>query len=314
MTEFVTGLNSPANGITYLCAEDAFYISEYGANQVRKVYPNGSTEVVFSVPYPDELAISPDGKWMAVKTHPAGPVTVFDMQKRSEAATVEVGGSMGTGIVWDQQNNLLVARTEDLINQLIRFKLIDILAGNAEPTLLMETMDAMEGMRFDEKGTLYVAGHTNNLLMVIKADFSGVLKEIPGLPDPIIMDFDPVTHHVFVSQYLSGKVSYLGADSSVTCLIGGLNGPYGLAFDCAGNLYVNEFSGGRILKFSRDARAQCNCVKDCSEYPCDFGGVLMCHFNEADPFMSETMCVQPADVAERRLKYGDTCGPCRIHN
>lgn len=315
VTEFVTGLSTPANGIAYVCEEDVFYISEYGANQVRKVHPNGSTEIVFSVAFPDELAISPDGNWMAVKTHSQGPITIYDMRKKEILTTLPIGGSMATGVVWDQQDNLLFARMVDANYQLVMFTQADIRAGG-EPGVMLQTLTAMEGMRFDAAGKLYIAGHQHNLIMVVGEGYKSIEKEIPGVSDPIMMDFDPITNSVFVSHYISGGISYIKRDGSVTNLAGDLKGPYGLAFDCDGNLYVNEFNGGRILKFSRKQApvAKCSCVKDCSEYPCDFGGVLMCHYNHDDPFMSETVCVQPNEVAERRQKYGDTCGPCQIHN
>jgi hypothetical protein len=57
---------------------------------------------------------------------------------------------------------------------------------------------------------------------------------------------------LFEADWLSNTIYKFAPDGTRSTFAAGLNGPYGLAFDSAGNLFATDYYGGAINKFTPD--------------------------------------------------------------
>jgi len=106
----------------------------------------------------------------------------------------------------------------------------------------------------DASGFLYVADTGANRVARVSPE-GLVTVYIPGLNFPVDLAFHP-NGELFVCELYSGTVTAYQSQKKIRPVASGLKGPHGLAFDSAGNTYINEWSGNRIVKADRSGRVQ----------------------------------------------------------
>ena len=124
--------------------------------------------------------------------------------------------------------------------------------GRLRPDGSMDTLSTgynhPNGMSYKD-GTLYLANSGQS--QVVTIDTNGNSQVIAGVPG--VSNVIPVlgTTDSLVAVAWQGSRFFGIRNGNVTTLAtgGGLNGPVGMAYDTAGNLYVGNFNNGRILHY-----------------------------------------------------------------
>jgi len=136
--------------------------------------------------------------------------------------------------------------------------------ANALKTLLTG-LDSPRGLAFDGSGNLYIA--TQNGVSVLPRKGGSIFGQsvsadtltslFSGMSEGTLVSFD-AAGNLYVSDFLAGTVSVYPLASgtafghpvtadTLTAILTGLSNPTGLAFDPAGNLYVNYYGTAAVL-------------------------------------------------------------------
>ena len=184
------------------------YVADYGNSTIRKITPSGTNWVVTTL------------AGTALQTGSANGT--------GSAATF----SDPFGVAVDGSGNVYVADTSNhTIRKITPGGVVTTLAGNvgvagsANGIGTNATFNYPHGVGVDTVDNIYVADTGN-----------GAIRKITPGGDVSI----------FASTYSFTEFNYLGAIITNCCA--SYNNPYGVVIDTAGNLYVAETGGGRIIK------------------------------------------------------------------
>ena len=186
------------------------------------------------------------------------------------------------GITRDEKGNLYVADAGNNVIRLITPSnavttfagATDSLTSNGTPSPSL--FNNPTGLTIDASGNLYVANYLNNNLL--KVNTAGVVSKIAGtglqgaangpdssatfyLPNSVALD---AANNIYVSDEIDNLIRKITPDGMVSTFAGNgkagaadstgsaasFNGPGGLAFDAAGNLYVADTNNNLIRKIS----------------------------------------------------------------
>jgi sugar lactone lactonase YvrE len=146
-----------------------------------------------------------------------GQSVVADSATRLEAAT---GLEEPTGITFDGAGDLFVENESDNTITFLPANSVPIFGQTVPTTILPTTIEGLDGptsMAFDAGGDLFVSNSDSNTITV-----------------------DPASSGTIFGQSVTANV--VASLSSAT----GLNGPFGIAFDTAGNLYIVNNSANAV--------------------------------------------------------------------
>lgn len=123
--------------------------------------------------------------------------------------------------------------------------------GTATP--FIEDLANPNGMAFDANGNFYLCEYSAGTINKYTSD--GALIEtfiVDGVPSGMIKDFD--TDAMIFTNVVNNSVNRLEIDGTITELIQDevLNAPVGLTFDDAGILYIGNFVGRQIYRFTTE--------------------------------------------------------------
>jgi len=116
-------------------------------------------------------------------------------------------------------------------------------------TVFTNGIGSPNGMAFNDDGTIVLAANTGNKLYKIFPDGSKIIL-IPSISGPSGMLRMPNSDTILVTTYIQHKIWKLAPDGTLIDYLSHpqFNGPVGLCYDDAGNLYVANFSDRKIFK------------------------------------------------------------------
>lgn len=116
-------------------------------------------------------------------------------------------------------------------------------------TVFVTGIGSPNGMAFNDDGTIVLAANTGNKLYKLFPDGTKEVL-IPSISGPSGMLRMPNSDTILVTTYLQHKIWKLAPDGSLIDYLSHpqFNGPVGLCYDDAGNLYVANFSDRKIFK------------------------------------------------------------------
>jgi DNA-binding beta-propeller fold protein YncE len=230
------------------------YVADSGTNAVSKITPQGAVSVFASSGLNDpyglafdaagNLYVANDGNSTVSKVTPQGVVSTF----------VSSGISEPTGLAFDASGNLYVAN-------LSNSTLSKVTPQGAVSTFVVSGLNGPYGLAFDGSGTLYVANYYGN--SISKVFPQGLVSSfVTGVRNPIGLAFDSggnlfVASNYNYYDYVNNYYVYIPSIETVTpqgaigsFATSGIATPYGLAFDPAGNLYVDNNAANSLSKFT----------------------------------------------------------------
>ena len=187
-----------------------------------------------------------------------------------------------SGIAVDSSGTVYVA--DYLNNRIRKISLsgdVSTLAGSGSPAFadgvgLLASFKYPSGLVVDSNGTIYVADYYNHRIRTISV--SGTVTTLAGsgslafadgvgsaasfhYPSGISVDFNGI---VYVADYYNHRIRKITSSGNVTTLAGSgaaqftdglgsaasFNGPFGVAVDSAGAVYVADINNNRIRKIS----------------------------------------------------------------
>jgi sugar lactone lactonase YvrE len=159
-----------------------------------------------------------------------------------------------TGLAFDKAGNLFVS-SDDAVGYSIQ-KFAPDGSGSVFAT---SGLNAPHALAFDKDGNLYVANAQNATIEKFTPDGVGTVfaDASDGVAHPADLLFD-VAGNLFVTNAYggptrTGSVEKFTPDGIASVFADSVfNTAYGLAIDSAGNIYVSNYLGNNVLKFSPD--------------------------------------------------------------
>lgn len=237
-------------GVPMAVAADSagnYYLAEFQNNRIRKVDTKGNISTVVGN---GNLGFAGDG-----------------------AAATSASLNQPTGIAVDGSGNLYIAdqwnlriRKVDSSGNITTIAGSGVLSysGDGGPATSAQ-LSTPQGGAVDRAGNLYIADSRNGAIRQVST--AGTINTIAtlGLPLGVAVASGG---NVYVSDFAGNTVRMIAPDGTVTTVAGtgnadtagdggpaanaDINGPFGLALDSAGNLYIAEFSGNRVRKVGTD--------------------------------------------------------------
>jgi sugar lactone lactonase YvrE len=244
---FVSGLSGPANGLEFDRSTEGFYVGEYNGDRVTYIDADGNPSFFANVPFVDELALDRTSTFLFAKEHYiTGPIHMFDTGGTLLGTIPLPDDGFPTGISFDSKGNFYAALTPDTI---LVFDASTLPPNTPVPSLYATGFPSLEGMRIDPGDNLFVTEHVQGFVVQVVPPSGPHITWVSGQDVPINVAFDPCTDNLFVSNVGSGSILRVTSPGVFTTFATDLLSPYAIDFDLDGNLYVNEFDTGRILKF-----------------------------------------------------------------
>ena len=251
-----TGTASSFNRPTSLVldASGNLYITDSGNNQIRKLSASG---IVTTIAGSDSAGYINAQDTSALFFDPLG-------------ITRDGAGNL---YVADAGNNVI--RLISPANAVTTYAgAADSLTSNGTPSASL--LNNPTGVTIDASGNLYVANYLNN--NIIKVTVSGIVARLAGTgdpgsangPDTSAMFYLPnsvaldAANNIYVSDEVNNLIRKITPDGTVSTFAGSgkagaadstgtaasFNGPGGLSFDAAGNLYVADTNNNLIRKIT----------------------------------------------------------------
>ncbi len=176
------------------------------------------------------------------------------------------------GVAVDSSGNLYIADEWNLRIRKLSSGNISTVAGNGQVSYsgdggsaTLAQLNSPQGVAVDAAGNLYIADSRNAAIR--KVSVSGTITTVSGvslaLPRGLASD---AAGNLYVADYQGNKVSKIATDGTVTTIAGTgtagysgddgpatsaqLHGPFGLALDHAGNLYIADFANNVVREVS----------------------------------------------------------------
>lgn len=167
-------------------------------------------------------------------------LTTISVQAQQVETLVTGPSTFNDGLVLDSKGNIYASRYySNTVTKIVRDGTTSIFAsGFSDPN----------GMVMDANDTLYVTSASGNRIDKIAPDGTKSIL-ISGIENPTSLVFD-ADSNLLVTQYQLSRISKIDSAGIVTSFMTGqgLNGPVGMNYDEAGNLYIGNFNDGKILK------------------------------------------------------------------
>jgi len=252
-------VDTPANGIELDCWTGDLYVASMQGSEVLSLSAAGVATHFALAPYPDELAINRRATRLFVKRHDFGGAIFMLDGDGSPRGSFPVTG-FPTGIAFDSAGNFYAVQSADsgIITKYPAWTLppnrpagVDYATG--------VTTTGIEGMTFDCADRLFVTEDRSGTVKQVVPPAGPHVTWASGLRGPHDVAFDPCTGDLFITEYGPGNVVRCPSAGTCTTFASGLRTPVGIGFDSSGNVYVGEFDGGRIVKFTTPAPCAGNC-------------------------------------------------------
>lgn len=143
---------------------------------------------------------------------------------------------------FDAAGNLYVSNNGD--NSVSKFDSVGVYQSS-----ITTNLSGPAGLDFDSSGNLYVANNTPNTISKFNSSggFLGTFANTNIVaPAGLILD---AANNVYIANQNAGVSEFNAAGGFVSQTLGPPNGPWGMAFDSAGNLYVSYYLDSKISKF-----------------------------------------------------------------
>jgi sugar lactone lactonase YvrE len=238
------------------------YCSYYDANSIVKITPNGTITTLIStgLDKPNGLifdslgnlycvnngsSTSP-GNSSIIKFNPnASPIVVTTLVANS--STNNVGLFRGQQLAFDSSGNLYCACYGNN-------KILKITPSNVVSTFVDLTTGGANGLAFDSLGNLYCSLFISNKIVKITSDGSVSDFITTGLNRPAHFRFD-IVGNLYCSNSGANTILRISPNGNVTTFASStsaqpLSDPRGLAFDSSGNLFVANYAGKYIRKYT----------------------------------------------------------------
>jgi len=114
-------------------------------------------------------------------------------------------------------------------------------------------LDSPNGLAFDSQGNLFICDNTGN--KIYKVNAAGLISDSFATTNPSGIIKDPNSDTLYFTSYLANELKKLTPDGLILpWLTGGpMNGPVGLCYDLAGQLYLSNFNDRKIFKVYADS-------------------------------------------------------------
>jgi len=114
-------------------------------------------------------------------------------------------------------------------------------------------LDSPNGLAFDSQGNLFVCDNTGN--KIYKVNSAGLISDSFATSNPSGIIKDPNSDTLYFTSYLGNELKKLTPDGLVLPWLSGspMNGPVGLCYDMAGQLYLSNFDDRKIFKVYPDS-------------------------------------------------------------
>ncbi len=156
------------------------------------------------------------------------------------------GAGLDDGMIIDSAGNLYISQYQGTV--------VRRMTPDGVVSVFADGFDAPNGLALDAAGNLYVANARGARISRVTPGGSVTQDFITGVANPSGLVFNPAGDTLLISQYGSSRISKvaLADPGNVETWISGspLDGPIGLSFDSAGNLYVGNYNNGRIFAVS----------------------------------------------------------------
>jgi hypothetical protein len=252
-------LSGPANGVVFRPPSGDtpgnLVISQFIGNQVSVV--NATTGVISTFATqtsPDEVAVrSSDGR-VAVKTHPQGPINLYnpDGTPYDAQPSLLISPANPTGLAFDGAGNLYMA---DAGGEIWKFSASEGIFITP-PTLLLSGLNPLEGLAFSAaplpSGSIYAISYTAGTIYQVPLDSPLAATVATATGSPVGIAVDPLLGDIYTSQTGGNQIQRVSPGGGTpTTFATGFSSTYGLGFDTNGNLYVNDYGAGQLWKFTR---------------------------------------------------------------
>ncbi len=153
----------------------------------------------------------------------------------------------GTGI----NDAMILLENGDIIGSDHAGENVYLLSSEGVLTILAGELNAPNGLEMDSEGNIYVGLPKED--KILKLSSSGSLSEyIPQIINPNNIMFKKGSDTLIVASYLHNRLYNVAPEGTIELIFEGspLNGPLGMAYDDENNLYVANFTDGKIFRFN----------------------------------------------------------------
>ena len=135
---------------------------------------------------------------------------------------------------------------ESNMDQILRMSPI----GGLTPATFASGLGSPKGLVFDGNGRLFVADAAAGTISTYSVPDGTAHLYVQGLSSPVGLAFDSTGNFLYVSEAGTGNIVKLGNDGTRVNFATGLGAPAGITFASNGNLFVADFSGGKIYQIT----------------------------------------------------------------
>jgi streptogramin lyase len=227
-----TGFSSPT-GLAF-DRDGTVYVSNWSADTVERITPDGRRSTFAEVPSPAGLAVDARGD-VYVASY-SGDV-VHRITRSGDRREFATGFHTPTGISFDSAGNLLVCnRGSDEIMRVTPEGVASRVAGGLSTPV---------GVVEDSTGTIYVSNYVGGVLSRITRDgtVESLSTDFDGLGVGIAVDR---SDRLFVTDRSAGQIKRVERDGSVVPVMSGLSSPVALAIDQEGGLHTATWGDGAL--------------------------------------------------------------------
>lgn len=228
------GLSAP-NGAVFDSA-GTLYVTNYGDNSIVKIAAGGKiSPFVTGLDRPQGITMDAQGNFYVANS---GANNVLKITPAGEVSIYASGFSNPYELRFDASGNLFVTNNGDNTVAKVDSK-------GTVSVFARSIANKPEGMAYDPAGNLYIGNSSDNTVTRLDAD-DNVSVIGTGFNNPRGIAVSG-SGDVFVANYSVGSISKISGGVKST-LVSSLQGPYGVALDSTGHLYVSENRANRISR------------------------------------------------------------------
>lgn len=200
----------------------------------------------------------------------AGSIEMYDASTGAHLGVIASGLNLPSGLAFDRAGNLYVAISGDNI--------IERFTTNGVGSVFATGLSYPQGLAFDSAGNLYVANYWD--ASIVEFTPGGVGSVFATNVSPYGLAFDAAGNLYAADNHASQIMKFTpeGAGS----LLAAASFPRGLAFDNRGDLYVAVYGANRIMKLTPDGLSSGFVTNEFGPWwlACDSAGCLYVSYDD----------------------------------